>query len=234
MSRSGTWWIWMFWRVVMWPLLRCVLLDHVGEGVHLVGGDAAEGQLDADHLHVGLALAIDALLEPEADELVLRESGRRGTLGFVVEVVELALDDRDDVAGDVANRSRGSPACRSGPCPAAPCARSTATSIPRKIAKPDRDSGYLRFVSSGRSLFACLEDRRGLARLGHVAALGSERQARLGPADDALAQLRRVVAGVGRAPPPPSSSGCRRGSRGRPGRSLSISPARSASSASGR
>ena len=22
MSRSGTWWIWMFWRVVMWPLLR--------------------------------------------------------------------------------------------------------------------------------------------------------------------------------------------------------------------
>ena len=20
-SRSGTWWIWMFWRVVMWPLL---------------------------------------------------------------------------------------------------------------------------------------------------------------------------------------------------------------------
>ena len=20
MSRSGTWWIWMFWRVVMWPL----------------------------------------------------------------------------------------------------------------------------------------------------------------------------------------------------------------------
>ena len=28
------------------------------------------GQLDADHLDVGLALAVDALLEAEADELV--------------------------------------------------------------------------------------------------------------------------------------------------------------------
>ncbi len=22
MSRSGTWWIWMFWRVVTWPLFK--------------------------------------------------------------------------------------------------------------------------------------------------------------------------------------------------------------------
>ena len=102
MSRSGTWWIWMFWRVVMWPLFeRRVLLHHVGEGVHLVGGDAAEGQLHADHLHVGLALAVDALFEPEADELVFRQALGEELLRFVVEVVELALDDRDDVAGDV-------------------------------------------------------------------------------------------------------------------------------------
>ena len=80
---------------------RRVLLDHAGEGVHLLRRDAAEGKLDADHLHVGLALAVDALFEPEADELVLRQLAGEELLGFVVEVVELALDDRDDVPGDV-------------------------------------------------------------------------------------------------------------------------------------
>ena len=53
---------------------RHVLLDHVGEGLELVGRDAAHRQLDADHLHVGLALAVDALLEAELDELRLRSS----------------------------------------------------------------------------------------------------------------------------------------------------------------
>ena len=46
-------------------------LDDVGEGVELLGVDAAEGQLDADHLALGLALAVDALAQAEADELVL-------------------------------------------------------------------------------------------------------------------------------------------------------------------
>ena len=50
---------------------RRVLFDDVGEGVHLLRRDAAEGELDADHLHVGLALAVDALFEAEADELGL-------------------------------------------------------------------------------------------------------------------------------------------------------------------
>ena len=80
---------------------RRPLLDRLGEGLQLLGGDAAQRQLDADHLHVRLALAVDALLEAEADELVLgdvspHELGRLG-----VEVVELPLDDRDHVAGDV-------------------------------------------------------------------------------------------------------------------------------------
>ena len=80
---------------------RRELLDRVGEGLHLLGADAAEGELHPDHLHVGLALAVDALLEPEADELLLgllaaQEAGRLG-----VEVVELALEDRDHVPGDV-------------------------------------------------------------------------------------------------------------------------------------
>ena len=56
---------------------RHVLLDHVGEGIELIGGDAAHRQLDPDHLHVGLALAVDALLETELDELGLLEYARR-------------------------------------------------------------------------------------------------------------------------------------------------------------
>ena len=80
---------------------RRVLLDGVAEGVHLLGRDAAPRDLDADHLHVGLALAVHALLQAEADELVLgRVAGEElGRLG--VEVVELALEDRDHVPRDV-------------------------------------------------------------------------------------------------------------------------------------
>ena len=80
---------------------RRVLLHHVREGLHLLRRDAAEGQLHADHLHVGLALAVDALLQAEADELVLGGVTREELRGLVVEVVELALEDRDDVPGDV-------------------------------------------------------------------------------------------------------------------------------------
>ena len=50
---------------------RDVALDGVGEGLELLGVDPAEGQLDADHLALGLALPVDALLEAKADELVL-------------------------------------------------------------------------------------------------------------------------------------------------------------------
>src|SRR3954463_3540079 len=80
---------------------RSVLLDDAAEGLHLLGGDPAERKLDPDHLDVGLALAVDALFEAETDELVLLQLSVEELLGFVVEVVELALDDRDDVAGDV-------------------------------------------------------------------------------------------------------------------------------------
>ena len=80
---------------------RGVLLDHRREGVHLLGGDAAHRQLHPDHLHVGLALAVDALLEPEADELVLRGLAVEELARLAVEVVELALEDRDHVPGHV-------------------------------------------------------------------------------------------------------------------------------------
>jgi hypothetical protein len=77
------------------------LLDRVGERLHLLGADAAEGELHADHLHVRLALAVDALLEAEADELLLGLLAAEEAGGLGVEVVELPLQDRDHVPGDV-------------------------------------------------------------------------------------------------------------------------------------
>ena len=85
---------------------RHVLLDHVGERVELVGRDAAHRQLDADHLHVGLALAVDALLEAELDEVVLLELALEEARRLGVEVVELALEDRDHVPRDVLDHLR--------------------------------------------------------------------------------------------------------------------------------
>ena len=84
------------------PLVqRHVLLDDLGEGVELVGRDAAPRELHADHLHVGLTLPVDALLEAELDELRLLDVAPQVARRLRVEVVELALDDRDDVTGDV-------------------------------------------------------------------------------------------------------------------------------------
>ena len=80
---------------------RRVALDAVREGLQLLGRDAAHRQLHADHLHVGLALAVDALLQAEADELRLRRLAAQELRRLGVEVVELALEDGDDVAGDV-------------------------------------------------------------------------------------------------------------------------------------
>ena len=84
------------------PLVeRRPLLDRIGEGFHLLRGHAAHRQLHADHLDVGLALAVDALLKAEADELLLGLLSVQEALRLGVEVVELALDDRDQVPGDV-------------------------------------------------------------------------------------------------------------------------------------
>src|SRR5205807_3768014 len=78
-----------------------VLLDRIGEGLHLLGADAAERELHADHLPLCLPLTVDALLETKADELVLGRVAAQELAGLGVEVVELALEDRDDVPGHV-------------------------------------------------------------------------------------------------------------------------------------
>src|SRR5207302_6129235 len=82
-------------------LHRRELLREVRERLHLLRRDTAERQLHSDHLDVRLALAVDALLEPEADELVLGELAALEPCRAGVEVVELALEDRNHVAGDV-------------------------------------------------------------------------------------------------------------------------------------
>jgi hypothetical protein len=149
---------------------RRVLLDDVGEGVHLLRGDAAEGQLDPDHLHVGLALAVNALFEPEADELVFRQALGEELLGFVVEVVELALDDRDHVAGDVL--------VRLGVLERAEAALASLLLVlgyhdihAEENSKTRQGFRYLALSCP----FSCLQDGRGFAGLGHVAVLGLDR-----------------------------------------------------------
>ena len=101
---------------------RRVALDHVGEGLHLLGGDAAERQLHPHHLHVGLALAVDALLEAEADELVFGLARRRGTARPRCRSRRTRARGSGSHGRGRSRRTRDSPACRCGPCPAAPSA----------------------------------------------------------------------------------------------------------------
>ena len=122
---------------------RRVLLHHVGELLHLLRRDPAERELRPDHLDVRLALAVDPLLQPEADELVLRRLTVEVLLGLVVEVVELALEDGDDVARDVLVDLR----VVQGPLLAlalgAPCRRRGNRFHRRKVPKASRDSCLL-------------------------------------------------------------------------------------------
>ena len=84
----------MFWRAVTWPFRSGTYLSITfGKGVELIGGDPAQGQLDPDELHVGLALAVNTLLEAEFDEVVLLQLTLEVAGGLGVEVVELALQD---------------------------------------------------------------------------------------------------------------------------------------------
>ena len=37
-SRSGMWWIWMFWRVVMWPLFRGAYSSTTSANISICSG----------------------------------------------------------------------------------------------------------------------------------------------------------------------------------------------------
>ena len=67
----GRKWNWMFSRVVAWPFLRgAISLAQHAQSVQLVGVQPSNGNLHAEHLGVGLTLAVDALLEAEGHERV--------------------------------------------------------------------------------------------------------------------------------------------------------------------
>ena len=139
---------------------RRVLLDHAREGLHLLGGDAAHRQLHPDHLHVGLALAVDALLEPEADELVLGRLAARNSPPRCRSRRTRARGSGSRGPGR-SRRPRGSRASRASPCPSGPCGstsslcsaaiRSLAGRLaaarrlhaPAEYINPDRVLGYL-------------------------------------------------------------------------------------------
>jgi hypothetical protein len=78
-----------------------VPVDHVSELLHLLRRDPAKWQLHADHLNIGLALAVHALLQPKLDELVLRRIALEEPRGLGLEVVVLSLEDRDHMPGHV-------------------------------------------------------------------------------------------------------------------------------------
>ncbi len=101
------WCIWMFCRVVMWPLRNGTYLSiPPANASSWSGRDAAERQLDPHHLHVRLALPVDALLEAELDEVVLLQLTLEVARRLGIEVVELPLQDRDHVTRDVLDHLR--------------------------------------------------------------------------------------------------------------------------------
>ena len=68
---------------------RRIGLRHIGNRTHLLGVQASEGDLDPDHLHTGLALTIDAVLEAEGAEYIGRNFGIQDFGGFLLEGFDL-------------------------------------------------------------------------------------------------------------------------------------------------
>ena len=57
------------------------------------------GDLDADHLRIVLALAVDAVLEAERPEVVAEAAAGNKGFGFPLEVIYLVLDERLEIEG---------------------------------------------------------------------------------------------------------------------------------------
>ncbi len=85
-----------------------VLLGDDRAGLHLVGGDTAIRQFDADHLHVLLALAVDAVHQTEGAELVHKPFlvGAEAA-GLALEVLDLLLQGDENAAGLEVGRHGG-------------------------------------------------------------------------------------------------------------------------------
>ncbi len=82
-----------------------IAVGHLGDDPALRGVEAPEGNLDADHLHAGLSLAVDPVLEPEGPEQVLGQFAAEHLRGLFLERLNLP----EDVGRD---RSRFPGPCR--------------------------------------------------------------------------------------------------------------------------
>src|SRR5437899_1283416 len=82
-----------------------IAVGHLGDDPALRGVEAPEGNLDADHLHAGLSLAVDPVLEAEGPEQVLGEFAAEHLRGLFFERLNLP----EDVGRD---RSRFPGPCR--------------------------------------------------------------------------------------------------------------------------
>ena len=80
----------MFWRVVMWPQPREYSSTSHADHLELLGVDRPVRHLDAHHLVVAaLALAVDAVAEPEDAEDVLVEVAREVAHEHLLELVDV-------------------------------------------------------------------------------------------------------------------------------------------------
>ena len=73
---------------------RRIGLRYIGDGAHLLGIQASEGDLNPHHLHAGLALTIDAVLEAEGAEHIGRDFGIQDFGGFFLEGFNLLQNFR--------------------------------------------------------------------------------------------------------------------------------------------
>ena len=77
-------------------LQRGVARRDFAEAVQHRGGDDAAGEFDAHHLHIGLALAVHALPEPEGRECGVVHIAGAEAVDFGVKPPDFVLHKRDD------------------------------------------------------------------------------------------------------------------------------------------
>ena len=74
-------------------LAGAVFVTHLQNGAELVEGQEPHGHLDADHLHAGLTLTVNAAGEAEAAEALFVEFAFAEEQDPAVQVEDVALDD---------------------------------------------------------------------------------------------------------------------------------------------
>ena len=71
----------------------CVAVGNERELVELIGGERAAGDLGPDHLHAGLALAVDAAAQPERPKVVVGDLAGEELVGLFAEELDVLAHD---------------------------------------------------------------------------------------------------------------------------------------------